>query len=456
MENYQTLWDNVKNDLEQTYDEKTFNDVFSDINNVYKFYNGYIYMLVDLEFRKNRINRLYINKINDCLSKYTSDNIKFKFVVKDDLLTAIPYEESKTIEPEKNLDIKYRTGNLNTTYSFDNFVVGKSNNFAFRMAMKVADQPGDTANPLYIFGDVGLGKTHLMQAIGNYIMDIDINKKVLYVKADQFIEDFTSLLRKDQMDDFYKKYRELDVLLIDDIQILGTAKKSQIEFFKIFDILFQGNKQIVITSDRPANELTDIMSRLTSRFEMGLTVDIQVPDLNHRINILKKKLAVETPNEDTFPENVLDFIASSFKTNIRELEGALKRVLFYCITNDIEITIEHSKEALDALLKTKKITDSLNENNFDKVLSIVADYYSVTINDIIGKNRSVKYTLPRHISMYLIKKTYEIPYKKIGSLFGNRDHSTVLTACEKIDNEIKHDVQLKTVIETIQSKIQKL
>lgn len=451
MDKYQALWDNVKNDLERTYDSFTYNEVFYGLDNIYKFQNGYIYILVDLEFRKNRINRLYLNKINDFIPNYTNENVKFKFVIKEDLI-----EDKKINEPEKDLELKYRTGNLNNTYSFDNFVIGKSNNFAFRMAMKVADQPGVMANPLYIFGDVGLGKTHLMQAIGNYILDMDINKKVLYIKADQFIEDYTSYLRKEKMDDFNKKYRELDVLLIDDIQILGQAKKSQIEFFKIFDILFQGNKQIVITSDRPANELTDIMSRLTTRFEMGLTVDIQIPDFGHRVNILKKKLAVETPSEDSFPEPVLDFIADAFKTNIRELEGALKRVLFYCITNDIEINIENAEEALHALLKTKRQTNILNENNYDKVQSVVANYYSISVNDLISKNRSMKFATPRHIAMYLIKKMYDIPYKKIGMIFGGRDHSSVIAACEKIDNEIKNNIQLKTAVETIKNKIQKL
>ncbi|MDX9691565.1 MAG: chromosomal replication initiator protein DnaA, partial [Acholeplasmataceae bacterium] len=341
MNTYDLLWQKILNDLELTFNEETFTDVFEPLKSTHKYANGHVYVLVQSEFTKNRINKLYLNKINDTAAKYHGSPIRFKFVTESELIP-----EETLISPERNLSLKYRPGNLNATYTFDNFVVGKSNMFAFRMAMKVADQPGAVANPLYIFGDVGLGKTHLMQAIGNYILDEDINQKVLYVKADGFIEDFANLLRREKMEDFNAKYREIDVLLVDDIQIMGGATKTQMEFFKLFDYLYQQNKQIVITSDKPASELKNIMTRLTSRFEVGLTVDIQVPDLEHRIEILKRKLASESSDIHDIPNDVLEFIASSFVTNIRELEGALKRVLFYCLTNNLELTVETVNEAL--------------------------------------------------------------------------------------------------------------
>jgi len=449
MEIYQNLWNSVKNDLEETFDENTFSEVFSNINNIHKFYNSYIYLIVENEFIKTRINRLYVNKINELLTKYTSNVMKFKFVVKEELID----DPKNLTAPEKNLENKYRLGNLNATYNFNNFVVGKSNNFAFKMAMKVADQPGLTANPFYIFGDVGLGKTHLMQAIGNYILDQKIDTKILYIKADSFIEDYTSLLKKERMEDFNEKYRDLDVLLIDDIQMLGDAKKTQMEFFKLFDILCQANKQIVITSDKPAQDLTNIMSRLTSRFSAGLIADIQAPDINHRIQILEKKLLQEAPNDNTFPKDVIEFIARTFQTNIRELEGALKRVLFFCVAYEKDITIDNAQEALDALLRSRKESDKLNENNYDKVQSIVASSYGITINDLIGKSRLAKFTLPRHIAMYLLKDIYNLPYKKIGLLFNGRDHSTVLAACEKIDNDLKNDDHLKQQIALVRKKL---
>lgn len=445
---YDLLWNKILHNLQSSLNEETFSDVFESLKSTHKYSNGNVFVIVPNEFKKNRINRLYLSKINELALKYHNEPIRFKFSVKSDL---VPNE--MFVSPEEGLRLKYRPGNLNAVYSFDNFVVGKSNMFAFRMAMKVADQPGVVANPLYIFGDVGLGKTHLMQAIGNYIIDEDINKKVLYVKADGFIEDFANLLKRQKMDDFHAKYRDIDVLLVDDIQIIGGAPKTQMEFFKLFDFLYQQNKQIIITSDKPASQLRNIMTRLTSRFEVGLTVDIQVPNLEHRIEILKRKLTTESSDIDDIPTNVLEYIASSFVTNIRELEGALKRVLFYCLTSNLELTVESVHEALEPLLKTKQKSDSLSENNYDKIQSVVSNSYGISLDDLIGKKRHSKYVLPRHISMYLIKSRYNIAYKTIGKLFGDRDHSTVLAACEKIENEMKQDKNLKTSIEMIIKKI---
>ncbi len=283
MNNYDILWQTILSELEQTYDEDTFAEVFEPLQNIHQVNNNVIYIVVPNEFIKNRIQRLYLSKIQDLALKNSGETLRFKFVLESEL-----EPEYDIVTPDLDLENRYRLGNLNGSFRFDNFVVGKSNMFAFRMAMKVADQPGVVANPLYIFGDVGLGKTHLTQAIGNYILDNNPHANVLYVKADSFIEDFANLLKRQQMDDFHAKYRDIDVLLVDDIQIMGGATKTQMEFFKLFDILYQQNKQIVITSDKPASELKNIMSRLTSRFEVGLSVDIQVPDLEHRIEILKE------------------------------------------------------------------------------------------------------------------------------------------------------------------------
>lgn len=445
---YDKLWQQILLDLQNSLEEETFNDIFEPIKSTHKFSNGNIYVLVANDFIKNRINRFHLLKINDLAEKLNKDKVRFKFVTKEELIP-----DDTLTKPDEDLGNKYRDGNLNATYAFDNFVVGKSNMFPFRMAMKVADQPGTVANPLYIFGDVGLGKTHLMQAIGNYVLDSNVNTRVLYVKADTFIEDFATLVRADKMDDFYAKYRDIDILLVDDIQMMAGANKSQMEFFKLFDLLYQQNKQIVITSDKPAADLKDIMTRLTSRFEVGLSVDIQVPDQEHRIEILRRKLVNETSDINDIDDDVLEFIAASFVTNIRELEGALKRVLFYCLANNFELTLNSTKEALEPLLRTKRTSDSLNENNYDKIQSVVSDFYGITVTDLIGKSRKSKYVLPRHIAMYIIKSNYNIPYATIGNLFGGRDHSTVLTACEKIENELKQDQSLKVAIERVNKKI---
>ncbi len=448
---YEELWFQVLGELENYYDEDVINDVFKKCETVVGCVNNHIQILAPDELTKNRINRFYLRKINDFLKKYTDETLDFKFILKSEIK-----EEKTLVTPDKDLDSRYRQGNLNAQYSFDNYVVGNSNKFAFRMAMKIAEQPGEVANPLYIFGDVGLGKTHLMQAIGNYIYDGDITKKILYIKADEFIEDYANYSKNGQMELFNEKYRSVDVLLMDDIQILELGKKSQIEFFKLFDILYNANKQIVITSDRPASELNNIMPRLTSRLSWGLSVDIQSPDKDHRIKILTKKM-VESSDE-SMSDDVLNYIASYFTSNVRELEGALKRVLYYCLTNGIEINVDNATEALTALMRNKQISNSLyfeHENEYDRIQSIVSDFYHISVSDLIGSKRSSKYVLPRHIAMYLMKTRCNLPYKKIGALFNNRDHSTVISAYEKISSEIKTNDNLKLAIETIDKKITK-
>ena len=295
-----TLWQTILQDLEKLYNEETYNELFLPVTSTFKDQNGLLTMVVANEFLKNRINKLYIAKINELATKYSSTPVRLKFISQEEVI-----EEPVA---DRKLTIDYRQGNLNSTYTFDSFVVGKSNMFAFRMAMKVADQPGAVANPFYIFGDVGLGKTHLMQAIGNYILDNDVEKRILYVKADNFIEDFVSLLsrNKNKTEEFNAKYKDIDVILVDDIQIMANASKTQMEFFKLFDYLYLNNKQIVITSDKPASQLTNIMPRLTTRFEAGLSVDIQIPELEHRISILKRKTATLDANLEV-GEDILTF-----------------------------------------------------------------------------------------------------------------------------------------------------
>lgn len=257
---------------------------------------------------------------------------------------------------------------------------------------------------------------------------------------------------QNKTEEFNAKYKDIDVILVDDIQIMANASKTQMEFFKLFDYLYLNNKQIVITSDKPASQLTNIMPRLTTRFEAGLSVDIQIPELEHRISILKRKTATLDANLEV-GEDILTFIASQFAANIREMEGALIRLISYAQTFNLEITMGVVEEALGAVLKTKKKTNDLNENNYDKIQSIVADYFQVSLPDLIGKKRHAKFTLPRHIAMYLIKLKYNIPYKTIGSLFNDRDHSTVLSACEKVERDMRMDSNLKFAVDSIVKKM---
>lgn len=459
-EKYQELWNNIREKLKTVYvdgEEDYQYYPFINLEKIYKYQNGFIYIIVENELNRNRILNFSIKQIEKIASELTDEKIRFKFILPTEVKEVSP----NLITPDPDILDKYRKGNINRSLTFNNFVVGKSNNFAFQMALKVADSlEGRVANPLYIFGDVGLGKTHLMNAIGNYVIDNDINKEVLYIKANDFVDDYgrvCSTRNDEKINAFKSQFDNLDILLIDDIQMLSEKKKTQDLFFQIFDKLSCNNKQIVITSDKSANELAKdkekIMPRLTSRFSMGLIVDIQAPDLDHRVKILRKKLQneIEINSEGDISDSVLELIASYFTSNIRDLSGALKRVIYYSAINNLEINEKTVMEALSDIINIKNNDD--NTKNVETILSVIADFYNITVNDIIGSKRALKYSLPRHIGMYILRKEKNLPYNKIGTFFSNRDHSTVISACEKIENELKIDKDLKMAIDTILNKI---
>lgn len=449
MDNYENLWENIKSKLKITLEEDVFNETFGSINGIFKVANNNIYLVAPNSFVKSKIDTFYLNRLNAMLNDLVTEKHLFKIITKEQASEELSKTTYNINSPESGLENKYKTG-LNNSYTFDNFVVGASNRLAYTSAIKVADQPGEIANPLYIFGDVGLGKTHLMQCVGNYILENDINKRVLYAKTDQFIEDYARASQRKSFDEFSKKYENVDILLVDDIQFLAGKTQSQLEFFKVFEKLKEANKQIVITSDRPAPELFDIMSRLTSRFQWGLSVDINRPNLDHRILILKKKLQAETSDPNLIPDEVLEYIASIFDNNVRELEGALKRVLFYCTAFDYTFTIPTAEEALKNLINSKNISNkSMNDGNFNTVLDIVSAYYHITPTDLLSNKRQKQYVYPRQVSMYILKEVYDLTYKKIGQIFNNKDHSTVIYSIEQITNDIQTNQNKKTDIEKL-------
>ena len=460
IEDCQALYDKVINDLKNALDQDSFEALSLEGKKISKFLNGYIYVVADDEYTLSRINKFYIHMINGYLKKYTTETVLLKFLSADEMQSLINKEEVTPTSVEQDLDTKYRPGNIDATYTFTNFVVGKSNKFAYTYAIQTAENPGKHFNPLYIFGGVGIGKTHLMQAIGNYMLDKDINKKILYVEAKEFCDDYIHACNQSQaekqkkIDEFHNRYRDIDVLLVDDIQILCGKDKTQEEFFTLFNFLIDRNKQIVITCDRPANSLDGMADRLKSRFDQGLTVDITAPELELRLDILRKKIKTLS-NKSDLPDEVLNFIASSFASNIRELEGALKRVFFYSVFNDSPITLDLAKESLNSLLKAQKNANKYSNNTqtYENIQSVVSSYYGITVSDLISTKRSAKIALPRHIAMYLIKEIYDLPYKKIGSMFGGRDHTTVISACEKIENDLKTNEELKMAVDNIKKKL---
>ena len=440
LKSYQDLWNNAKDQISQSLSPDTFEDSFGKVNTVVKVLNGSVYVLCPNLLIKSKMNRMFINRLNEILQELTTETLKFKFVTSDEVTSKEPAPEYQPYKLKSN---------LKPEYTFDSFVSGPSNKLAYRNAVLCAQQGTFFANPLYIFGGVGLGKTHLMQAIGNSILDSDINKQVLYTESQDFIDEYSKAARSGAFEDFENHYKNLDVLLVDDIQMLSNAPKCQEQFFKIFNDMYNNEKLIVIASDRPSNQLKNIMDRLTSRFGWGMQVDIEKPDQELRIQILKRKLVEST--DQVVPDEVLQYIAKNFTDNIRDLEGALRRVLGYAVTFNEDVTLDLTKDALASLLKDRN--NSGESSDYDKLKSIIADFYQIDVSDLLSTKRSAKYTNPRHICMYILKNKYDLPFKKIGYLMGGRDHTTVISAVEKISLQMKTDSELKLAIETILRKI---
>ena len=436
MEIYQDLWNKIKDKLSNSFAEQTFNEVFGEVKKVVKVENGLIYVLVPTTFIQTKINNLYYKRISELLANSTNEKVKFKFVC-----------ESEIKSTYKPLTTKIYKNNLKSNYTFESMVVGEANRLSYITAMKVAEQPGKFINPLYIFGGVGLGKTHLMQAIGNYISDNDMDANILYVQATDYRSDYIKAIQTNFLE-FTQKYENLDVLLIDDIQMLSGSDRSQEEFFKLFNYLYESGKQIVITSDCPAAKLTGFMPRLTSRFQMGISVDVHQPDLSQRVNILKRKLA-ET-SELSISDEILNYIAENFSDNVRELEGALNRVLMYSEFCNKELTLELAQESLEILISSRK---PKQKENYEDALSVISSFYNISTVDLIGKSRAGNIVLPRHIAMYILKKHYNFTYVRIGQILNGRDHTTVMNGCLKIEEDLKTNVQLKLAIENILKKL---
>lgn len=437
MTEFQSLWNDTLDILSSNLAESSFNETFSEVKHVMKEENGVIFVLTPSPYIKRKINNLYSKQIAEILKDLSNKKLKFKFVCENELE-----------KPKAPLFPRISKNNLNENYSFESFVVGDSNKLGYFTALKVAENPGTLYNPLYIFGGVGLGKTHLMQAIGNSISESDLNNNILYVQATDYLEDYGKATRDNNLKAFEEKYENLDVLLVDDIQMLEKGKSSQQEFFKLFNNMITRQKQIVITSDCPAANLNGIMERLTSRFQMGMTVDIKQPDLNQRINILKRKLA-ET-SEISIDDEVLNYIAENFIDNVRELEGALNRVLWVSQVYNNKPTLEMAMDALDILIRAKK--PNVNQN-YENALSVIANMYSISVVDLLGNSRSSKYVLPRHVAMYILKNHYKLTYSKIGAILNGRDHTTIMSAYKKIENELKTNKELQMAIESVIKKV---
>ena len=332
--------------------------------------------------------------------------------------------------------------NLNPKYTFDTFVIGNSNGLAHAACVAVAEAPAKAYNPLFLYGGVGLGKTHLMHAIGHHIITQKKNAKVAYISSEKFTNELINSIKDDKNEDFRNKYRNVDILLIDDIQFIAGKERTQEEFFHTFNSLHEANKQIIISSDRHPKEIPTLEDRLRSRFEMGLITDIQAPDFETRIAILRKKAQIENISVSN---EVMNYIAKNIKSNIRELEGALTRVVAYSSLTNKVITLELCVEALKDILVNKQN----KEISIDDIKEKVSVEFGVKIDDFNSRKRARSISYPRQIAMYISRELTNLSLPKIGEEFGGRDHTTVLHACDKISNDLKNDLVLKERLDKI-------
>lgn len=453
--NFNAIWNNFLKEIKEELSSLAFETWFNDTK-LYKIENSKAFIIVPMPIHKKHLSDNYLDKIINILGNIAGATLEIEFFLEDEIKKLIKEESNNKIEniPNNIISTK-KSSNLNFKYTFDNFIVGNSNKFAHAAALSVAENPGKMYNPLFIYGNSGLGKTHLMHAIGNYIMDV-ANKQVLYVTSDQFIQDFIGINKKDSsgtnfnhVDFFKNKYRNVDVLIIDDIQFLGGATQTQQEFFHTFNTLYSDSKQIIISSDRSPDDLKLLEDRLRTRFCWGLTVNIFPPDFNLRVEILKRKIASGNFGTD-IPEEVISYIASNMGNDVRQLEGSITRLIAYsAIMGGSSISLDLAIEALRDFI-SKGISE---ENDIHRIQKVVAEYFQISVEEIRSKKRSANIAFPRQIAMYLCRNLTSESFQKIGTEFGGKDHSTVMHSIEKIENEIKVNNDLHNIIEKIKKDL---
>lgn len=446
------LWQRVLSKIDSKLNDRATFTAFFDNSYIDEIRGNTIIVIVSTALAAQLMRTRYYDLIQEAVSEVTESNFQLEFVSEDE---AKDRGEAKQTRAKK--EAKYfQNSKIDPKLTFDNFVVGSFNREASQASLLIAKNPGKAFNPLFIHSNSGLGKTHLMHAIGNYITkNGKPNAKILYITAEDFIEEYVKYVRAevdgDSLKDFFKT---VDVLLLDDVQFLSNREKTEEMFFIVYNYLVNNEKQIVITSDKHPNELDKLEERLVTRFNQGLVVKINEPDQNTCVEILKKKIENNGLEIEMFDEEVIDFLASRFSRDVRELEGALNRLIFYVISirQTDHITLDIAVEAVSSLVGGKQIATEVNEQ---KIISIVADYYNLTPSHLTGKIRTGQIALARHIAMYLIREILDVPLKKIGAAFGGKDHTTVMSAIEKVEKELKTDEKLREAIDELRKRIGK-
>lgn len=447
-------WDEILDTIKQEYD---ISDVSFDtwlkplkLNSVK---DGVISIIVQeesagVQYINKRFNKFFKVTIAELLG----EEYEISFISPEDAesFTSVTKQESMTNYMDATLNARIAEANLNPRYTFDTFVVGGSNNFAQAYALKVAEAPGEICNPLFLYGGVGLGKTHLMHSIAHYILEHNSNAKVLYVTSETFTNELINVIRNENQNavmEFRNKYRNIDVLLIDDIQFIIGKERCQEEFFHTFNTLYEAKKQIVLSSDKHPKEMNKLEERLRSRFEWGLSVDISSPEYETRMAILQKKAELEGYDID---DDILQYIATNIISNIRELEGALTKVVAYSKISPLPMNIELAKE----VLKDSISPNAVNEITCKLIIQVVADHFNISESDLASKRRSKDVTIPRQIAMYLCRTLTDDSLASIGELLGKKDHTTVMNGFNRISTEIdNNNEQIKSTVEVLKKKL---
>lgn len=440
------IWETCKQKLKNRLGETSFDTWISPLQ-LKEFSKDNIVLEAPDSFFKSWVESNYLSSIEEISQEVSGKRISVDFKVNPNLLKSKTTKIFRSFN--KSFGDKPQTSlRLNPRFTFDNFVVGSSNRMAHAASLAVAKAPGKSYNPIFIYGGVGLGKTHLMQAISNQLFSVDPQTKVKYLSSESFANDLILSIRQRNTDKFRKKYRDIDMLLIDDIQFLSGKEASQEEFFHTFNVLYDHHKQIVVSSDRPPKEIPDLEERLVSRFNWGLVVDIQTPDYETRVAILEKKLENEPVQVEP---QVIRFIAENISSNIRELEGALVRIIAYSLIENKTITVDLAKGILKDMVReiSARVTPEI-------ILAKVSDFYGVEKEDLKKSKKSKTLVLPRQVAMYLTRELTESSLPEIGGYFGGKHHTNILYAYKKIKNLLEKDEKIKITINSLTQEIKNL
>lgn len=440
----QNMWSLIIKKLKEDVEDVRFFDVFLAESYIHSYDGNQMVVAVKTGLAATILSTKYLNTFQNAVKSVTGTNVKIKFDVPENLKSSAPIEDKP---------VYFKNSIVNPKFTFDNFITGQSNLEAKQAAMYIASNPGAGFNPLFIYSNPGLGKTHLLQGIVNFVREKMPGKKVLYCESGDFLQEFIDTSSGVKQIDALKKYIwSHDILLVDDIQLLSGKEKTLVFFFDIFNKLLMLGKQVVFTSDKAPSELKGFEERLKTRFAAGLTVMISRPETSTCVAILKSKIENSPLDINSFDPRVLEFVGEKFSKNVRDIDSALNRLVWYVTSyrpsKFIDMTI--ALEALQNLIDVKDAKQKLSEQ---RIINVVADYYSLTPSQITGPSREGKTTMARHIAMYLIRVMLDVPFTKIGFIFGGKDHSTVMSGVNKVENSLKTNTNLQTAVSEIKSQL---